>query len=107
MPELKQAAILVYQHLKSCLEPFGYEPIEGTGGLWHHKTRPTKFCLYVNNFGIKYQSKSDAEHLFNAIEKNFRFTVDYEGNNYCGLTLKWNYQLEYVDISMPKLIPKS
>ena len=106
MPGLKQAAILAYQHLKSCLEPFGYEPIEGTVGLWHHKTRPTKFCLCVDDFGIKYWSKSDAEHLFNAIRKNFRFTVDYEGNNYCGLTLKWNYPLGHVDTSMPKSIPE-
>ena len=84
---LKQAAILAYQHLKACLEPFGYEPIEGTVGLWHHKTRPTKFCLCVDDFGIKYWSKSDAEHLCNAIGKSFRYIVDYEGKNYCGLTL--------------------
>ena len=105
MPGLKQAAILAYQHLKNCLEPFGYEPIEGTVGLWHHKTHPMKFCLCVDDFGIKYWSKSDAEHLCNAIGKNFRCTVDHEGKNYCGLTLKWNYQLGYVDISMPKAIP--
>ena len=104
MPGLKQAAILAYQHLKSCLEPFGYEPIEGTFRLWYYKTRLIKFCLCVDNFGIKYQSKSDTEYLFNAIGKNFRFTVDYEGNNYCSLTLKQNYQLGYVDISIPKLI---
>ena len=50
--------------------------------------------------------QNDTKHLFNAIRKNFRFIDDYEGNNYCGLTLKLNYQLGYVDISMLKVIPK-
>ena len=105
MPGLKQAAILAYRHLKNCLEPFGYEPIKGTVGMWHHKSRPTKFCLCVDDFGIKYWSKKDAEHLCEAIGSNFRYTVDYEGKNYCGLNIQWNYKRGYVDIEMPKAIP--
>jgi len=85
MPGLKQAAILAYRHLKNCLEPFGYQPIPGTIGLWHHKSRPTKFCLCVDDFGIKYWSKEDAQHLYRVIGANFRYTVDEEGRNYCGL----------------------
>ena len=54
MPGLKQAAILVYRYLKNSLEPFGYEPIQGTVGLWHHRTKPIKFCLCINDFGIKF-----------------------------------------------------
>ena len=105
MPGLKQAAILAYKHLKNCLQPFGYEPIPGTVGMWHHKTRPTKFCLCVDDFGIKFWSKEDADHLCNSIGKNFRYTVDKEGKDYCGLHLDWNYKRGYVDISMPKSIP--
>ena len=105
MPGLKQAAILAYKHLKNCLEPFGYEPIPGTVGMWHHKTRPTKFCLCVDDFGIKFWSKEDADHLCNSIGANFRYTVDKEGKDYCGLHLDWNYKRGYVDISMPKSIP--
>ena len=105
MPGLKQAAILAYRHLKNSLEPFGYEPIHGTVGLWHHRTKPTKFCLCVDDFGIKYWSKEDADHLCNAIGTNFRYTVDREGKNYCGLHLDWNYKLGYVDISMPLSVP--
>ena len=105
MPGLKQAAILAYRHLKNCLEPFGYEPIPGTVGLWHHKTKPTKFCLCVDDFGIKFWSKEDADHLCNAIGANFKYTVDKEGKNYCGLQIDWNYKRNYVDISMPKSTP--
>ena len=87
MPGLKQAAILAYQHLKNSLGPYGYNPIEGTVGLWTHDKRPTKFCLCVDDFGVKYWSKSDADHLCNAVGANFQYTTDMEGKNYCGLLI--------------------
>ena len=37
----------------------------------------------------------------------FRHPVDKDGNNYCGLTLYWNYPRGYVDVSIPKCIPKA
>lgn len=107
MPGLKQAAILAYQHLKNSLEPCGYAPIVGTVSLWKHNKRPTRFCLCVHDFGVKYWSKSDADHLCNSVRANFRYAVDKEGKNYCGLTLSWNYQLGYADASMPKYAPKA
>ena len=51
---LKQAEILAYCHLQEKLLQYGYKPIVGTVGLWEHKTRPTKFCVCVDDFGIKY-----------------------------------------------------
>ena len=84
---LKQATILAYEHLKNYLEPFGYESISGIIGLWHYKTRLTKFYLCLDNFGIKYWSKNDADHLCNTIGANFWYTVDKEGKNYCRLNL--------------------
>ena len=107
MPGLKQAAILAYQHLKNSLEPYGYAPIPGTIGMWQHNKRPTKFCLCVDDFGVKYWSNADADHLCNSVGANFRYTVDEEGTNYCGLSLSWNYKLGCVDTSMPKYIPKA
>ena len=107
MPGLRQAAILAYKHLKNSLEPYGYKPIPGTVGLWKHDERPTKFCLCVDDFGVKYWSKEDAQHLCNAVGANFRYTVDMEGANYCGLNISWNYKLGYFDTSMPKYIPKT
>ena len=32
--------------------------------------------------------------------------MDLEGKNYCGLTIDWNYDKEYVDISIPIYNPK-
>ena len=107
MTGLHQAAILAHKHLRNSIEPHGYTPIPGTVGLWKHNERPTIFCLCVDDFGVKHWSKQDAQHLCNAVGANFRYTVDIEGNNYCGLTLHWNYRLGCVDTSMPKYIPKT
>ena len=84
---LKQAAILAYDNLQQCLKPFGYTPVIGTVGVWQHDTIPTKFCLCVDDFEIKYHSKSDAQHLLNAIGTHYKYTSDWTGCNYCGLTL--------------------
>jgi len=54
---LKQASILAFQHLVRQLTPHGYRPCLYTTGLWEHDTRPTKFCLCVDDFGIKYFCK--------------------------------------------------
>ena len=69
--------------------------------MWEHETRPTKFCICVDDFGIKYFSKADAEHLFESLGKHYKYTTDWDGQNYCGLTFHWNYEEGYVDVSMP------
>jgi hypothetical protein len=64
---LKEAAILAFEQLRDHLAPFGYHPVRHTPGLWKHDTRPTTFTLAVDDFGIKYFSQADADHLFTAI----------------------------------------
>jgi hypothetical protein len=101
---LKQAAILAYQHLVNQLAPHGYHPCPYTTGLWEHDTRPTKFCLCVDDFGVKYFSTADANHLLNSLRQHYKISVDWAGTNYCGLSIQWNYAKRYVDISMPGYI---
>ena len=103
---LKQAAVLAYNNLVNNLRQHGYAPIPQTVGLWKHKTLPTTFCLCVDDFGIKYFKKEHADHLLNALKTKYKISVDWNGTNYCGLTLKWNYALGYVDVSMPGYIPR-
>ena len=50
---LPQAAILAYEQLCDHLATGGYYPIVGTNSMFKHKTRPTVFCLCVNDFGLK------------------------------------------------------
>jgi hypothetical protein len=100
---LKQAALLAYRHLVTQLAPYGYHPCPYTTGLWMHDTRPTKSCLCVNDFGIKYFTNADATHLLDldTLRTYHKISVDWEGTNYCGLTIKWHYKQGYVDVSMP------
>ena len=104
---LKQAAILAYDNLQSNLKPFGYAPVIGTVGIWQHNTRSTTFCLCVDDFGVKYSKSDDTQHLLNSIRANYKYTCDWTGSNYCGLTIEWNYEQGYVDISMPDYVQKT
>ena len=63
------------------------------------------FTLCVDGFGIEVNSMQDAHHLINAINKYFKCSIDWEGQNYVGLTLDWKYNKKYVDIYMPENIP--
>ena len=104
---LKEAGIIAYQRLTNKLASHGYYPVTHTPGLWKHKTLPATFTLAVDGFGIKYFNKSHADHLFNALQQTYNITIDWSGSNCCGLTIKWNYPANYVDISMPGYVAKA
>ena len=97
MYDLKQAFILAYNQLKSNLGPYGHHPIPNTVCLWKHVSKPIQFCLCVDDFGIKDESKTDTEHLFATLQKYYTITIDWTGKN-CGLTLDWDYPNCHVDI---------
>lgn len=103
---LKQAAILAFENLKKNLAPHGYEPIPHTDGMWQHKTKATKFCLCVDDFGVKYYNEADVHHLITALEQHYKISTDWTGKHFCGLTLDWHYDEDYVDVSMPDYISK-
>ena len=98
---------MAYNNLKKNLLPFGYVPVEGTVGLWKHKRRWTKFCVYVDDFGIKSFSNNDRDHLLNVLKAHCKITIDLTGSNYCGMTFDWVYDKGYVDVSMPGYIRKA
>ena len=104
---LKQAAILAYNNLKANLAQHGYTPVVGTVGMWKHDTRRTKFCVCVDDFGIKYYDKKDADHLLDCLKKYYKVTTDWEGRNYLSLTFHWNYAEGYVNVSMPQYVRES
>ena len=60
----------------------------------------------MDDFGIKYYSKDDDQHLINAIGRNYQYTTDWTRRSYCGLTLDWNYPAGYIDMSMPGYLEK-
>ena len=104
---LKEAAILAYDQLKAHLAPFGYFPVSQTPGLWRHVDRRTTFTLAVDDFGIKFFSQTDADHLFDALATKYALTKDWSGSSYLGFKIDWNYDAGYVDLSMPGYVPKA
>jgi hypothetical protein len=98
---LKQACLLANQLLQKRLAPFGYYPARHTPGLWMHKTRPIAFSLIVDDFTVKYVGKQHADHLRNALISSYELTTDWEGKEYSGMTLQWDYKNTTCDISMP------
>lgn len=103
---LPQAGILSNRLLKERLAPHGYYECEHTPGLWRHETRPIAFTLVVDDFGIKYTNKADAEHLYNCIAEHYKVKADWEGKLYCGITLDWDYEKRTVTLSMPGYVKK-
>ena len=96
----KEAGIIAYKNLVQKLKPHGYYPVAYTPGIWKHTSLTTIFTLAVDNFGIKFFHKTDAQHLFDALQQSYHIKIDWSGNHYCGLTITWQYAQGYMDISM-------
>ena len=105
MYRLKQYSCLAFDDLVKLLSPHRYFPVRKYPVLWKHQTRFMVFTLCVDDFGIKSSSLYYSHHLINTIQKYFKFSIDWEGQNLLALTLDWNYAKIYVDISMLGYIP--
>ena len=68
---LNQADIISYNQIILQTEPYVSYPVPFKTGLWAHNTRKTKFCSCVDDFGVKYSSKDDANHLLNSLKNHF------------------------------------
>ena len=73
------------------MEPHGYYPVRFKTGLWEYKTRKRKFCFCVDDLGVKYFTKDDANHLLYSLKNHYAISKDWKGRNYLVLTIYWNY----------------
>jgi hypothetical protein len=77
---LPQAAIIANKQLQKWLAPHGYHPVPVTPGLWKHNTCNLAFTLVVDDFGIKYTKREDAEHLVNTLtDVGYKLSQDWDG----------------------------
>ena len=99
---------LANDKLVQVLKNNDFEQSELIPGLFKHQTRPLAFSLIVDDFGVKYVGKDNAEYLIKTLEDNgYTITVDWTGSIFCGITLKWDYINGTVDLSMPGYIKKA
>jgi hypothetical protein len=85
---LPQAGIIAQQLLEERLQKHGYHKSQTTPGLWKHDTCPISFSLVVDNFGVKYVGKENAQHLLDTVQHYYKCSCNWKGEQYCGLTLK-------------------
>ena len=78
---LKQATRLAYDNLVTNLKKDGYFPDKHCPNIWSHESRPTKFCSCVDDFGVKYFTKDDAQHLITSLKQSYDITIDWSGRN--------------------------
>ena len=101
---LPQAGRIANDALVLHLAQDGYHQSTKIPGLFKHETRPVSFCLVVDDFGIKYVGKENAEHLLQTLRKKYTITTDWEGKQFCGINLTWDYKNRTVDMDMPKYV---
>jgi hypothetical protein len=104
---LPQAGKLAQEQLTRRLAEHGYHPVRNTPCLFKHETRDIAFALVVDDFGIKYKRKEDAEHLLEALKQHYLLTVDWTGSKYVGLSLKFDREQRSVTLSMPGYVDKA
>ena len=104
---LPQAGIIAQELLQECLAKVRDHQSKIIPALWTHKTRNICFTLVVNNFAIKYTKLDYAQHLIDALKKDYTITIDWNATKYIGLTIKWDYAKGKVHIHMPGYLPKA
>ena len=104
---LPQAGIIAQDCLTTRLHQAGYQQSKVTPGYWRHKWCPISSTLVVDDFGLKYINKTDVNHLISMLSQDYKIIMDWDGTQYLGLTLDWDYKLRKVHISMPEYIEKA
>ena len=64
------------------------------------------FTLVVDDFGVKYVNKEDAEHIMPVLKQNCEVTEDWEGERYIGMHLRWDYPGRKVHLAMSGYVKK-
>ncbi|KAL7486727.1 hypothetical protein ACHAW6_012321, partial [Cyclotella cf. meneghiniana] len=59
-----------------------------------------------NDFGIKYFSKEDLDHLVDSLKKYYEVKVDPEGRELVKIELDWDYKNKKVRLSMKPYLDK-
>ena len=88
---LFESGYIANVELKRILGLEGYVPSKFTLGLFTHKMREIVFSLVVDNFGVRYKKREDAEHLLNTIQGRYSVKAEWDPTFYLGVTLEFDY----------------
>jgi hypothetical protein len=103
---LPQVGIIVQELLEEQLAVAGYKQSKMTPGYWKHEWRPISFALVVDDFGVKYVGRENIHHLIK-LKSDYEIEVEWEGTQYLGITLNWDYNKHQVHLSMPGYVKRA
>jgi hypothetical protein len=104
---LPQAVRIANDRLFKHLAADGYTQSEHTPGLLRHSTCDITFALVVDDFGVEYAGRENAQHFINVLKKLYEITTNWKGDKFLGLTIQWDYEARTCNISMPGHIKKA
>jgi hypothetical protein len=101
------SGLLSNKHLFETIKEAGYYEDSRVPCLLKHKTKSIIGAIVVDDIGLKARSKDDVMHLVNAIEKVWKVKINWKGDRYVGMDLKWNYNPDNptLEISCDQVIP--
>ena len=105
MPDHPAAGLTTKNDLIEILKAGDYFEHPLVPCLFQHATNGVNFTPVVDDFGIKYQSIEDLNHLIAAINKLWQGKLDISGSTYNGSNLEWNYENLTLISDMPTIIP--
>ena len=103
---LPQAGLLAQQRLIHHLAQAGYTQVPNVPFLFRHSTRNIAFSLVVDDFGIKYTAKTDADHLITTLRALYDLKVDWDGSEYLGMHIRFDTGKRTATLSMPTYVSK-
>ena len=104
---LKQAGKLAQDRLFKHLAAHDYIALPNTPCTFRHRTRGTVFTVVVDDFGIKYHGKEDAQHLIDTLQLQYEITIDWTGGTYLGFDIAFDRDGRTVTLSMPGYVQKA
>ena len=61
----------------------------------------------MDDFGVKYFTEDDSQHLITNLKQSYDITIDWSGQHFYGLDIEWSYDKKYVDISIKNFVIKT
>jgi hypothetical protein len=105
---LPQAGLLSQQRLVAHLAEHGYMQDVHVPCLFKHSSRSTIFTLVVDDFGIKYKTLDDTEHLIKCLQLLYEIKMDKTGSRYLGFIIVFDDAEQTMSLSMPdRLYPQT
>jgi hypothetical protein len=105
---LPQAGRLAQDRLVKHLANNGYHQAPNTPCLFKHANNSVTFTLVVDDFGIKYISTDDADHLLRVLRQLYVMTEDRAATQkYVGITISHDRRNGNMTLAMPGYVNKA